>query len=336
MACGASGGPNARCRIQQVAAEHAGKQDVERVGQPLRRMPGDDEARHPLLQLGFQQIAQHRHALCVPELLPRDSACHAEPDDIGHVLCAGPQPVLLPRAVDERPEPRAVPPDVERADPFRRVELMTGNRQQIDAERVHIDRHLADRLRRIGMDDRAIGLRELRNLGKRLQRADLVLRMDDGDERGVSIDLRRHLAKIDTPGTVDADTDDIEAFPLQTDARHGRSGMLDRRGNDPAPRSGRSGDTTDRVVAGLRPAAGENDLIGTRADQRGNLAARRLNRIPCPPAESIGARRVAELLAEVGQHRLEHLARHGGCRVEIEIDCLAAHCRPLALDRPIE
>ena len=81
---------------------------------------------------------------------------------------------------------------IECADALRRVELVAGDRQQVDTKRIHIDSDLAERLRRIGVDQRANLSREPRDVGDGLQRADLVLRVDDRDQ---SVSLRRKISR---------------------------------------------------------------------------------------------------------------------------------------------
>ena len=134
----------------------------------------------------------------------------AEPDDEGDVLGAGPQAVLLAGADDQRRQLDA-PAHIERADALGRVELVAGDRQQIDAELLHVDGDLADRLRGIRVHQRAARLGGAGDLAHRLQGADLVLRMDDGDERRPIVDRGRQCS--------------AETMPLLSaarDERHGR------------------------------------------------------------------------------------------------------------------
>jgi hypothetical protein len=49
------------------------------------------------------------------------------------------------------------------------------DRQQIDAERAHVDRNLAGALHGVGMEQRAALVRERRDLRDRLNGADLVI-----------------------------------------------------------------------------------------------------------------------------------------------------------------
>jgi hypothetical protein len=57
--------------------------------------------------------------------------------------------------VDQRFELNAVS-NVERTNTFRRIELMSGNGQEVDTELVHPRRNLADRLGSVGMEGDAM------------------------------------------------------------------------------------------------------------------------------------------------------------------------------------
>ena len=66
------------------------------------------------------------------------------------------------------------------------------------------------------------------------------------------------------------------------------------------------GHALDREVVRLGRAGGEDDLLVVAADQRRDLLARVLDRGLGLPAERVvAARRVAEVLGEVRQHRLD-------------------------------
>ena len=66
---------------------------------------------------------------------------------------------------------------------------------------------------------------------------------------------------------------------------------------------------------------GEDDLLVRRADQRGHLRARLLDRRLGLPAEGVVARRgVAEVLPQVGQHRLQHARIERGRGVVVHVD----------------
>ena len=108
----------------------------------------------------------------------------AEPDDAGHVLGAGAAIALLPAAGHERQQPHALA-QPQRADAFRSVELVRRDRQQIDAQRLHVDRNLAGGLHRVGVKQRTVRLGDRGELRDRLNRADLVVGVHHRHERRV-------------------------------------------------------------------------------------------------------------------------------------------------------
>ena len=157
----------------------------------------------------------------------------------------------------------------------------------------------------------------------RLQHADLVVGGHDADEDGVRAERGVHRRGIDEPAGVDAEPRHLDRpvrFERGADVEH--RGVLGRQGHDVASagaeRAHRAG---DRQVVRLGGAAREDDVARPRADQRGDLTARVLDRLARRPAEGmLRARRVAEALGEVRQHRRDdpRIARRRGVAVEIE------------------
>ena len=84
-----------------------------------------------------------------------------------------------------------------------------------------------------------------------------------------------------------------------------------------------------RQVVGLGRARGEHDLARVGADQPRDIGARLLDRRLAPPCRRRGSRwmRVAELLGEVRQHRVEHARVERRRRLVVEIDRPAVRCR---------
>ena len=95
-----------------------------------------------------------------------------------------------------------------------------------------------------------------------------------------------------------------------------------------SPRSlGALGDALDRQVVRFGGAAGEDDVLVRRADHRGDLAPRRVDGVAGPPAGGvIEAGRVADLVAQQRQHRVEHarIDRRGGVGVQVDHDGIIA------------
>ena len=81
------------------------------------------------------------------------STARREAHDQRHRQRAGPQAQLVAAAVQQRLErhARRPAPHVERAHALRAVELVRAEREQVDAERAHVERQLADGLRRVAV-----------------------------------------------------------------------------------------------------------------------------------------------------------------------------------------
>src|SRR5215216_5633303 len=116
-------------------------------------------------------VAQRAHALHRREIAG-ELAGFAKADREQRALSAGTPAAFVPGAVDERLD-AATAPDEQSADAFRRIDLVAGDRQEIDAESFDVGGDLADRLRRIGMEWDAVLARDMRALLDRLNGADL-------------------------------------------------------------------------------------------------------------------------------------------------------------------
>src|SRR5262249_35688681 len=80
------------------------------------------------------------------------------------------------------------------------------------------------------------------------------------------------------------------------------------------------GDALDGEIVALGGAAREDDFLGIRTDQHGNLLTRLFHGLFGLPAENVvSARGVAELLREVREHRLHHarIGPRGGVVVHV-------------------
>ena len=86
------------------------------------------------------------------------------------------------------------------ADTLGRVELVAGDREQIDAELVHAGRNLADRLGGVGMEEDPVLAGDARALLDRLDGADLVVGVHDADEDRARRDRPAQVVGIDAAG----------------------------------------------------------------------------------------------------------------------------------------
>ena len=224
-------------------------------------------------------------------------------------------------------DPRFLAPDVERAGALRAVVLVAGERKQIDAHRVDVDRHLASRLRGVGVEERPGGADDGADLGERLQDADLVVGGHHRHEHGLVGDRCAQLVELDEPVRVDTKARDPPAFALERLERIEHRLVLGHHRHDVvAAFAAGVRRALDRQVVRLGRAAREYNLARRRADERGDFPAGTNDSLVGLPAVGVlAAGRIAEALGEVRQHRLEH-TRIDRCRgVVVEIDRLR-HC----------
>ena len=80
---------------------------------------------------------------------------------------------------------RVAAADVQRADTLGAVDLVAGEREHVDVVLLHVDRDLADGLDGVGVEEDALLVAELADLGDGLDDADLVVGVHDGDEDGL-------------------------------------------------------------------------------------------------------------------------------------------------------
>ena len=148
-----------------------------------------------------------RGFLVLVVLAAASSRALARPTMYGTFSVPGAAAFLLVPADHERPAGRAAL-DVQRADALGGVQLVAGEREQIDVLElaVQVDRHLADRLRGVGVeDDRRIGLLgEPRELLDGKDHARLVVGVHDRDQQRVGPQGADELADVEIAVAVDA------------------------------------------------------------------------------------------------------------------------------------
>ena len=232
------------------------------------------------------------------------------------VLGARAQAALLPAAVYQRLERDAVF-DIQHAHAARAAELVRGERQHVNAHRLHVDRHMADRLHRVRMEHSAHRMGEFRDLPDRLDGADLVVRRHDGDERGVLAQRVFELLEIDAAVLVHVQIGDAEALLFERFAGVEHRVVLDLGGDQVPAALGRRAvhKPADGEVVRLRAAAGEDDLargvvvllvdrhrgVQAFADRGARLVERHFGLAP----DAVERGRVAEIFGQPRLHRLE-------------------------------
>ena len=146
-------------------------------------------------------------------LFQRDGKTH-NPRDIFRAGAAVP---LLRAAVDQvrQGDPFA---DIERADALRGVKLVAGKREHVDVFVLDVDRDVADRLHRVGVEQDAVLFADRTDLGDGLDRTDLIVRVHDGHERRLVRDRSFQLFRDDDPVFMHVQISDREALFFQSRA----------------------------------------------------------------------------------------------------------------------
>ena len=158
---------------------------------------------------------------------------------------------------------------------LRAVELVRGQRQQIDAERPHIQRHLPGGLHRIGVHEGATRVRGRGDGRDGLHGADLVVGVHHRHQCRVIGQRVGHCLHRDDAGPIDRDEGDAPAAPGER-AHRVQDGLVLDGGRDQVPataRLERLGGAANGGVVAFGPTAREHHLGGVRADQVCHLGA---------------------------------------------------------------
>ena len=184
--------------------------------------------------------------------------------------------VLLLRAAQRLGEEGCPRADVEDADALGAVDLVAGERQQIDAEAIDVEVEVAGGLDgvRVDSDARVALLDDADDIGDIVDRADHVVGVDDGDQRRLVVERGGEGLDIDEALAVDREVGDAEALLLQALGGVEDGVVLDLGGDDVvAAAAGAVGDGAQGEVIALGAAGGEEDLLGAGAQQLGDGAA---------------------------------------------------------------
>ncbi len=167
---------------------------------------------------------------------------------------------------------------------------------------------------------------DARDLRERLERADLAVRRSDGDEHGARLDRLRDVGGIDAPLAVDRQQREARAAARERARGVEHRGVLGGDADEVVARLRvRRERALEREVVALGGAAREDDLARVaRAERLGDPLARELDCGLGAPAVAVRATRgVAEVLAPVRRHGLDHARIDGGGGVVVEVDRLA-------------
>ena len=109
---------------------------------------------------------------------------------------------------------------------------MGGEGEEIDAERLHIDREFASDLNGVGVKQHVVAAADCREFLNRKQHSGLVIRPHDGDDRGVGPDGRLQIAEVDAAVEVNRQERRLVTALLELVAKLDVGRVLDRRGDD--------------------------------------------------------------------------------------------------------
>lgn len=174
-------------------------------------------------------------------------------------------------------------------DSLRPVDLVRGEREQVDAERIGTDRDPAERLHRVGVHQRprVASMHGLGDPGNILDGAHLVVDEHDGNQKGLVGDRGRHQLGGDAAVAV-AGGDGERG---QTDGLEMTSGLEDRvvldRGHHHVPAQLRAPaleHAAQREVVRLGARPGEDDLALRASEHRRDPVAGAVHGRACGPA----------------------------------------------------
>ncbi len=229
-------------------------------------------------------------------------------------------------AVDERRDAHSLAHE-ERSHALGAIELVRGQRQQVDVHLADVHRHVADGLHRVRVEDDLSLAADGADLPDGLNSPDLVVRVHDRDEDRPVRDGGPDIVGIDEAGAVHRNGSHFQPMPLQELGRVENRVVLDGGGDDVAALLLEGdADADEGLIVGLGATAGEDDLLRIGPEQVCDVAAGRLHPLGRLPAGGVQARRIAPLLLVVGQHGLNDLGPRGRGRGVVEVDSF--HVKP--------
>src|SRR5947209_16673912 len=118
-------------------------------------------------------------------------------------------------------------PDVQCADSFRGIQLMSCDGQQVNTQLIHTSGNLAYGLRSITMHQYTMAMGSLRYFSEGLQRSSFIVRVHDGDQDCLMVNCPFYCLEIDTSIRIHrqiCDTEPMQSFKSAAGVEH--SGMF--------------------------------------------------------------------------------------------------------------
>ena len=215
--------------------------------------------------------------------------------------------------------------DKESADTLGCVKLVAREREQVKLERPYVNGNLADGLHRVGVEV-DVGFRgDTANVRERLDGAEFVVGMHNGNERGFGANGLAQIVKINEAVAVyreigDGDTLFFESLTGVEDRFVFDGGSDDVLGG--AGRSGGVDHTEDCVIVRLGASTGEDNFLRASVQKSGDLFAGCFDGGASALAESVDGGGVAKISGEKGKHGVEDRGVDGSGGVMVEIDTM--------------
>jgi hypothetical protein len=231
-------------------------------------------------------------------------AGHAETNDERDIFGSGPKPTFVPSAHENRTD-RSPAPYKKCPDPFGGVQLVASDGKEVNSKIIDTSLDFAYGLGGIGVDERSSCMGKVGEPCDRHERPGFILGEHDSHEGSVSPHEGPRFLDEHATLAVDGKTSHFDSLTFKQLARPSGGGMLYRRGDDVSPRRRTIERTPDGEVVGLGAPRREHDFVGLAAEERGHLFAGVFHGAFGALTIDMSARRVAEVLPQVRQHRLD-------------------------------
>ena len=247
-------------------------------------------------------------------------------------------------AVEKLADTRAAA-DIKSADALGCVELVAGERKEIDIQRVYVDGNFAGGLDSVRVEINLVLFGDAADFFQRVNGAELVVGVHHGDENGFRADRALEGLPIDKPFAADRQVCEGHTVLFRRLARI-QNGFVFNGGGD-CMWSGMGGgrthsqdwlchkraeDAEDGVIVGFGAAAGEDDFLRLSADECSHLFAGGFDGGAGALAGRVDRGGVGEVGGEIGEHGVEDLGVDGRRGVVIEVDVVHGLC--LSILRP--
>src|SRR6266849_2922894 len=309
---------------QQRFAFYISEAHVQVVGEAVFQRAVDVDLVELGFEAGLQTVAQGAQPdAFFRHLLLAKLAGLAQADDARHVERAGAHATLVAPAIDDGGElhARIAAANIKRTDALGTIDLVAAQGQQVDVVLLDVDRNLANGLDAVHREEDTVLLGQLADFRHRVDDANFVVGVHDGNQDGLGRNGLAHIFWIDPAVALHREISHLKTVLFQAFTRVQHRLVLDGLRDDVvALLTEHLGDALDHQVVGLGGAGGIDDFFGRGVDQRSDLLPRSFNGFFAGPPEAVvAAGGIAEFFREVRQHRFDdaRIHRRGGVIVHV-------------------